>query len=94
MARLELLFARIGGIPIRARIGVPVAILILLVFVDVGVDMIVRPRRHMNIYLQRGGKMLRDWNELQMQACGLIFSCVSGWMLYELAKSVAADWLN
>ena len=81
-------------LPVRERFGVPVAILMLLGFAAFGVDAIIRPRRHMNGYLRRGGDMLREWNELQVQLFGLLFSGASVWMLYELVRSVWQDCFN
>lgn len=77
-------------LPIRERIGVPVGILVLLAFVAVGIDAIVRPKRYMNSYLRRGGDMLREWNEVQVQLGGLVFTCASGWILYELVRGAWA----
>jgi len=42
----------------------------------------------MNGYLKRGGEMLQDLNQMQVQFCGLMLSGLSGWGLYELARSV------
>jgi len=61
-----------GGLPLRERIGAPVAVVVLLAFAAFGVDAIIRPQRHMNWYLRRGGDLLRDWNELQVQVFGLV----------------------
>jgi hypothetical protein len=61
-----------------------------LAFLAFGIDAIVRPKRHMNSYLRRGGDMLQEWNEVQVQLCGLVFTCASGWMLYELVRGVWA----
>lgn len=85
------ILGRCGSLPLRERIGVPIAILMLLVFVIVGIDAIIHPRRHMNSYTRSGGEMLRDWNEMGIQFAGLIFSCGSGWMLYKLVQSLWAD---
>ena len=82
------MLGRCVSFPLRERLGVPIAILILLVFVGVGVDTILRPKRHMNAYLRRGGEMLREWNELGVQLGGLVFAGASCWMLYELVRSV------
>jgi hypothetical protein len=73
--------------PIREYAGVLAVILFLLAFFAFGIDLIVHPRRHMNAHLRRGGEMLREWNELQMQLCGLGFCCASAWMLYKLIQS-------
>ena len=75
----------------RERTGGLVVVLILLIFAAVGLDMVVRPRRHMNFYLRRGGEMLRACNELQVQLVGVLFACGSGWMLYQVVRDV---WLG
>jgi hypothetical protein len=82
------ILARCGSLPIRERIGVPLVILVLLFFIGIGIDTIIHPRRHMNFYLRSGGEMLRAWNEAGVQVAGLVFSCASGWMLFELVRSV------
>jgi len=82
------ILGRCGSLPLRERLGVPLAVLILLIFVGVGIDAIIHPRRHMNSYLRSGGEMLREWNETGVQFAGLVFSCGAGWMLYELVRSV------
>jgi hypothetical protein len=78
----------------RERIGEIVAILLLLFFAAIGIDMIFHPRRHMNTYLRRGGEMLQELDELGVQLVGLIFTCGSGWLLYQLVPSVWQDWLR
>jgi len=90
----SLLLGPCSKLPIRERIGIPVGIVVLLVFVGVGIDMVVRPRRHMNSYLRRGGEMLRDLNEMGIQGFGLVFSGAAGWMLYELVLSVWGECFN
>ena len=45
----------------------PSAILILLIFVGVGIDTIIHPKRHMNSYLRSGGDMRRELNETGIQ---------------------------
>jgi hypothetical protein len=67
---------------------VPVGILVLLAFIAIGIDAVIHPKRHMNSYLRRGGDMLREWNEVQVQLIGLVFTCASGWMLCELVRGV------
>jgi hypothetical protein len=84
-------FGRCGKVAVREPFGVFVGIVVLLFFFGVGIDMIIHPRRHMNSYSRSGGEMLREWNETCTQVAGLIFSCVSGWMLYELVRSVWAE---
>ena len=85
------LLGRCTTLPARERFGMPLAILILLVFVGVGIDTIIHPKRHMNGYLRSGGEMRRELNETGVQSVGVVFSCVSGWMLYELVRSVWTD---
>ena len=82
------LLAPCNNLPFRQRIGVPLGTLVLLVFVGVGIDMVVHPRRHMNSYLKRGGEMLQNLNEMGVQFSGLVFSCAACWLLYELVRSV------
>ena len=82
------LFGHCATLPLRERLGVPLVILVLLVLLGVGIDAMIHPRRHMNRYLRSGGEMLREWNETGVQLVGLLFSCASGWMLYELVRSV------
>ena len=82
---------RCGSLPLRERVGAPLVILVLIIFVGVGIDAIIHPSRHMNGYLHSGGEMLREWNQIHVQFAGLIFSCGSGWMLYELVRSVWAE---
>jgi hypothetical protein len=71
---LALLPAQIVIISIRELIGAPILIVILLAFVAIGIDVIVRPGRYMNAHLKRGGEMLRDWNEMGVQLAGVLFS--------------------
>ena len=85
------IFGRCGSNPLRERLGMLLAILILLIFVGIGIDAIFHPRRHMSAYLRSGGEMRREWNETGVQFAGLVFSCASGWMLYELVRSVWAE---
>jgi hypothetical protein len=85
---MAVILGRCASLPLRERLGVPIAILILLVFVGVGVDTILRPKRHMNNYLRRGGEMLREWNETGVQLAGLVFAAASCWILYELVPSL------
>ncbi len=77
-------------LPTRERIGLPIGILVLLVFVAFGIDAIVHPKRHMNGYLRRGGDMVRELNEVQVQLCGFVFACASVWILYELVRGAWA----
>lgn len=79
------------GLPLRERLGVPIAILILLIFVAVGVDMILRPKRHMNSHLGRSGELLREWNETGVQVVGIVFASASCWILYDLVRSVWSE---
>ncbi len=85
------IFGRCASLPIRERLGVPIAVLILVIFIGVGIHAIIDPRRHMNGYLRPGGELLREWNETGVQFAGLVFSCVAGWILYELVRSVWAE---
>jgi hypothetical protein len=82
------LFGNCGSLPVRERLVVPFAVLLLVCFIGFGIDMIIHPRRHMNGYLRSGGEMLRDWNEMGVQFLGVAFSCGSGWVLYQLVRSV------
>ena len=82
------IFGRCATLPLRERIGTLAAVVLFLFFFGVGVDAVIRPRRHMNAYLRSGGEMLRELNEIGVQFSGLAFSCFSGWVLYELARSV------
>jgi len=84
------ILGRCSSLPWRERIGVRIAVLILLLFIGVGIDAIIGPKRHMNSYLPSGGAMLREWNEMGVQFVGLVFSCGSAWVLYELVRSVWA----
>jgi hypothetical protein len=76
----------------RKRIGGLVGILVLLIFVAVGIDMVIHPKRHMSLYLRRGGEMLREWNELQVQLVGVLFTCGSGWILCQVIWGGWLDW--
>lgn len=80
--------------PLRERIGVPIALLILLALVAVGVYACIHPRRHINAYMKRGGEMWQEWNEVNVQIAGVVFACVSGWIFYELARSVWREWFK
>jgi hypothetical protein len=77
-----------SGLPIRERIGALAAMLILLMFIAVGIHAVIRPRKHKNGYLRRGGEMLRELNELGVQLGGLLFAGTSGWILYRLIHDV------
>ncbi len=85
------LLGRCVSLPWRARIGAPIVVLILVLFMCVGIDVIIHPKRHMNLYLRSGGEMRREWNEIGVQFVGLVFSCGSAWMLFEVVQSVWAD---
>jgi hypothetical protein len=67
------ILGRCGGLQLRERLGVPFAIVILLIFAGVGIDAIINPRRHMNCYLRSGGELLREWNETAVRFAGLVF---------------------
>jgi len=71
-----------------------VGALVLLLPGAIGIDMVIRPRRHMNAYLRRGGEMLREWNELQVRLLGLLFSCGAVWILYRILPSVWLEWFG
>jgi hypothetical protein len=88
LAYSHAILGRCTVLPMRERIGAPVAVLIFLFFFGVGIDAIFRPKRHMNTCLRASGEMLRELNEIGVQFSGLAFSCFSGWMLYELIRSV------
>jgi hypothetical protein len=85
------ILGRCTTLPARERFGMPLAILILLFFVGVGIDTVIHPKRHMNSYLRSGGEMRRELNETGVQFVGLAFCGGSGWMLYELVRSVWTD---
>lgn len=85
------IFGRCGSLPLRERLGVPLVVLILLIFICVGIHSIIYPRRHMRGSLRREGEMLREWNETGVQFAGLVFSCGAGWMLCELIRSVLSE---
>jgi hypothetical protein len=91
---LTVSFSVLVGAPSRTgeRIAGLIAIITLLTFVAVGIDMVIRPSRHMNGYLRRGGEMLRAWNELQIQLAGVLLSCGSGWLLYKLVCGLWLGW--
>jgi hypothetical protein len=57
------ILGRCGSLQLHERLGVPFAIVILLIFAGVGIDAIINPRRHMNGYLRSGGELPREWNE-------------------------------
>ena len=82
------ILGRCGSLPLRERIGPPIGVLVLLLFIGVGIDAVIHPKRYMNSYLRSGGEMLRDLHEMSTQFVGFVFSCVSAWMLYELVVSV------
>jgi hypothetical protein len=46
---------------------------VLLLFVVIGIDAALHPKRHMNSYLRRGGEMLTDLNSVGVQLSGLGF---------------------
>jgi len=48
----------------------------------------------MNANLRRGGEMLREWSELQMQFLGVLFTSAAGWILYRIVPSVWLDWFG
>ena len=75
-------------LPVREQIGIPVVILVLLVFIGVGVHAVIHPKRHMNKYLRSGGQMRQELNQTGIQFGGLIFVGVSAWTLVELLRSV------
>ena len=88
---MAFLLGQCSDLTIRERIGVPVGIVVFLLFVIIGIDAALHPKRHMNSYLRRGAEMLTDLNLMGVQLSGLVFAIVSGWILYELVKSV---WLR
>jgi hypothetical protein len=77
-----------GSLTLREAVGVPIAVLCLMVFLGMGIDAILHPRRYMHGVLRSGGDLLREWNELGMQAFGLVLAGAAGWMLYALVRSV------
>jgi hypothetical protein len=91
---LALFFSVCSGLPLRERIGAPIAILVLLLFLGIGIDTVINPSRHMNAYLRRGGDMLRDINQMQVRMVGLLFSVVAGVMLIVLIEGVWSDCLS
>lgn len=72
--------------PLRYRLGGILIVLLLIGFFAYGVDMVVRPKRHMNGYFRRGGEMLRTWNELQVQCVGAIFALFAVSLLYQMFR--------
>jgi hypothetical protein len=80
------------GLPVRA--GGPVAILALLFFPGLGVDMIIHPRRHMPAHLRGGGEMRRDLKELSIQFVGLLTSCFAGGVLFDIGPEVWHYWVR
>ena len=85
------ILGRCGNLPWRERIGMPVALLMLLFFVGIGIDAIIHPKRHMNSYHRSGGEMLRESHATGVQLAGLVFSCAAAWMLYEIVGSIWAE---
>ena len=61
-------------ISIRERIGLPIVAVMLFGFVAIGIDSAIHPRRHMNGYLRRGGRLLQEWNEVGVIIAGLLFT--------------------
>ena len=68
--------------------GVPVLVGVLLVFIGAGIHAVIRPKRHMNAYLRRGGEMLREFNEITVQMFGVVFASASAWMLYHVVRDI------
>jgi hypothetical protein len=62
-----------------------------MVFIGIGIDTIIHPKGHMNNYLRSGGEMRRELNETGVQFVGFAFGCVSGWILFELVRSMWTD---
>ena len=52
---MAFVLGRCSTLPIRERLGTPIGVLVLLIFIGVGIDTIVHPKRHMNVYLRSGG---------------------------------------
>jgi hypothetical protein len=75
-------------LPTREVIGLPVIILVLLIFMGFGIDAVIHPKRHMNAYLRRGGEMLQDLNQTGVQIFGVILASGSGWVLYSVLRDV------
>ena len=90
----NLLLGPCSTLPTRERIGLPIGILVLLGFVAFGIDAVVHPKRHMNSYLRAGGGMAQEVNEVGVQLCGLVCTCVSAWILFELVRGAWAKCFN
>jgi hypothetical protein len=82
------IFSRCTAIPLRERIGEPLAVLVLLLFIGFGIDAVIHPLRHMNAHSRSGGEMRRDLAEVGVQFGGLLFIGFSGWALKELVLDI------
>jgi hypothetical protein len=91
LANAQAVFGQCATLPLRERIGTFFAVLLFLFILGVGIDAIIHPKRHRRAQLRREGDMLREWNEIGAQFAGLAFCCFSGWMLYELVRSIWHD---
>lgn len=79
----------VRAVPIRERIGGPIVILALAVFVGLGIDTIIHPRRYMRGY--PGGEMRRELHETGLQIIGVVFAAAAALMLCKLAWSLWHD---
>lgn len=81
-------FGYCSSLPLRERIGIPVLALLLLAAIGLGVDMVIRPSRHIQGRMPLGGEMLRDLNETQVQIFALLLIAGAAWGLYEFICDV------
>jgi hypothetical protein len=89
-----MLFNHFSQVPIRERIGLPIAMAMLIFFAAIGIDIAIRPQRHMNGYLRRGGRLLQEWNAAGTTFAGLLFTVVSIGLLYEIIRIIWTEWLH
>jgi hypothetical protein len=82
---------RYSAHPLGERLGIPIAILMLLVFVGVGIDMIIHPSRYRKGYPRSCGAMIREWNDIGTRIFGFVFACFACAMLIARARSVWAN---
>jgi len=77
-----------GAFSIRECIGVPVLTLVVLGMAIVGVDTLVRPRRHMNLWVRFW--FAHEPFDLSTRVAGLVLAALSAFMLFRLWQSVLA----
>lgn len=64
---------------------------VLLLFIGLGVDHVIRPQRYMtNTFLRSGGDLRREWNEMGAQISGLILTCGAGYVLFVVIRELWA----